>query len=547
MKKVITILFILICCKVSAQHNPDPTRFAFLNTADMANSVGTPNLRSIAHSLISHNGQQTYIGDFVWIDTCTAIAVRDYIIRPSGATVGAWVRTNLPNHEIVETLDDRDSIPIFLRKVNMIVEVTALDSIYRLKGGFSNESWVGEYRKDKCGWEQAFEARIARTGTQESDAQITWNGLHYFNREARFSKSIVLDSAAKVQGIRINNKSDDTLNSEYLKIAEDSKFTRHYNIGTYTMGTGVIPSLEINTDKYVSIRLDPRQDSGYLLYTSFLRAQPNFNKTGFVGYKAKLISGLILQRFVTMTVNSYNTSIGGFAVLTLNATDSGASGTGKRYLVAFLKDSLTNQGYVDWNGLGSFHGGVKIGNTQPAGTGDSILTKKSSDTTTTSLSLEAGANVTLTRTTGKILINSTATGAAIDSAAGTYAGALAWTGTTAPTTITSQNYKWYRVGKEVSLNIAVRYTNPGSALTIVTATLPAGAPVPYIPSGFTAQDAFLPCTAVGTTGNGVTSSTFSSVTSRLRVDATLSNAYLYGTFGATNSSYLLIEVHYLTN
>ena len=68
----------------------------------------------------------------------------------------------------------------------------------------------------------------------------------------------------------------------------------------------------------------------------------------------------------------------------------------------------------------------------------------------------------------------------------TYTGTATWTGTTAPSGTTNHSYRWSQVGKLVTLRINLSYTVAGSALTLVSMTLPADCPTPTSPSGVTA-------------------------------------------------------------
>jgi hypothetical protein len=72
---------------------------------------------------------------------------------------------------------------------------------------------------------------------------------------------------------------------------------------------------------------------------------------------------------------------------------------------------------------------------------------------------------------------------------GTYTGTPAWNGT-APTTLTA-TYRWTRIGKRVDINIVLVYTTAGSANSTLTLPLPSDAPTPVEPSGATANSNFL--------------------------------------------------------
>jgi len=73
----------------------------------------------------------------------------------------------------------------------------------------------------------------------------------------------------------------------------------------------------------------------------------------------------------------------------------------------------------------------------------------------------------------------------------TYVGTATWTGTTAPSGGTTHSYYWNRVGNLVTIRINLAYTIAGSALTLVSMTLPADCPTPASPNGVTAANEVL--------------------------------------------------------
>jgi hypothetical protein len=73
----------------------------------------------------------------------------------------------------------------------------------------------------------------------------------------------------------------------------------------------------------------------------------------------------------------------------------------------------------------------------------------------------------------------------------TYVGTATWTGTTAPSGGTTHSYYWNRVGNLVTLRINLAYSVAGSALTLVSMTLPADCPTPASPNGVTAANEVL--------------------------------------------------------
>ncbi len=88
---------------------------------------------------------------------------------------------------------------------------------------------------------------------------------------------------------------------------------------------------------------------------------------------------------------------------------------------------------------------------------------------------------------------------------GTYTGTITWNGT-APTSGTF-SYRWTRIGKMVTMNISLIYTNAGTSNSTLVVTLPADAPNPTKPAGLTsASNLLYPCFG---TVNGTGSSTLS--------------------------------------
>jgi hypothetical protein len=93
---------------------------------------------------------------------------------------------------------------------------------------------------------------------------------------------------------------------------------------------------------------------------------------------------------------------------------------------------------------------------------------------------------------------------------GTYGGTITWTGTTAPSGATNHTYRWTRIGKLVTLTISVVYATNGTGLTSAVFTLPSDAPNPVQPSGLTSAS------------NGLYASTF--IAQQTATGAPLGNA-----------------------
>jgi hypothetical protein len=72
---------------------------------------------------------------------------------------------------------------------------------------------------------------------------------------------------------------------------------------------------------------------------------------------------------------------------------------------------------------------------------------------------------------------------------GTYTGTITWNGT-APTS-GNLSYRWVRIGRMVTINIALVYANAGTGNTQVLIALPSDAPTPTKPAGLTAASNML--------------------------------------------------------
>lgn len=113
----------------------------------------------------------------------------------------------------------------------------------------------------------------------------------------------------------------------------------------------------------------------------------------------------------------------------------------------------------------------------------------------------------------------------------TYAGTITWTGTTAPSGSLTQQYFWTRVGSMVILQIYLKYSVAGTALTSVTFTIPSDVPNPAEYAGQTAADNTLYALMgfMGTTANQMTQARGS-----VRVNAA-DNGYLVEVLAASGN------------
>jgi len=128
----------------------------------------------------------------------------------------------------------------------------------------------------------------------------------------------------------------------------------------------------------------------------------------------------------------------------------------------------------------------------------------------------------------------------------TYAGSIAWTGTTAPSGATTHTYRWIRVGNLVTLNISLSYAVAGSALTMVTMAIPSDCPNPLQPSGYTGASEVLYC-GVGRMGATKSNATIITNSCYLRNNAANNGFEVQLTQGSGSNIFAMITVQYFTS
>jgi len=123
-----------------------------------------------------------------------------------------------------------------------------------------------------------------------------------------------------------------------------------------------------------------------------------------------------------------------------------------------------------------------------------------------------------------------------------YTGAIAWTGTAAPSGSTNHTYRWSQTGKTVNLNIVLSYTGPGNAVSTVTTALPADCPTPYVPSAQSGASALISVVSAHLT----TTTTIGANVARggLRINPTNNGYELTATAAASGYKLLVTSVQY---
>jgi hypothetical protein len=107
-----------------------------------------------------------------------------------------------------------------------------------------------------------------------------------------------------------------------------------------------------------------------------------------------------------------------------------------------------------------------------------------------------------------------------------YTGTITWSGTTAPSGTTNFSYNWTKIGNMVTLNISLLYGTAGTLVSSVVMTLPAGAPTPIKPTGFSGASNLL-YQASGKMSNSVTSTTVVNSHAVLRSNAANNGFEIY--------------------
>jgi len=116
-----------------------------------------------------------------------------------------------------------------------------------------------------------------------------------------------------------------------------------------------------------------------------------------------------------------------------------------------------------------------------------------------------------------------------------YTGTITWSGTTAPSGTTNFSYNWTKIGNMVTLNISLLYGTAGTLVSSVVMTLPAGAPTPIKPTGFSGASNLL-YQASGKMSNSVTSTTVVNSHAVLRSNAANNGFEIYvGQTAGTNT------------
>jgi len=121
-----------------------------------------------------------------------------------------------------------------------------------------------------------------------------------------------------------------------------------------------------------------------------------------------------------------------------------------------------------------------------------------------------------------------------DVAEAAISGTITWTSGTAPTTLISANYQWQQIGKVVTVQVSLLYTNPSTLISAFTFPLPSDMPLPVTPTGWSAASSYL---FTGSASSHATTSSLSTsaLASFIRRDAA-NTGYEIGGGGALSSA-----------
>jgi hypothetical protein len=121
-----------------------------------------------------------------------------------------------------------------------------------------------------------------------------------------------------------------------------------------------------------------------------------------------------------------------------------------------------------------------------------------------------------------------------DVAEAAISGTITWTSGTAPTTLTSANYQWQQIGKVVTVQVSLLYTNPSASITAFYFDLPSDMPLPVTPTGWSAASSYL--FTGSASSHAITSSlSTTALASFIRRNAA-NNGYEIGAGGAASSA-----------
>jgi len=116
---------------------------------------------------------------------------------------------------------------------------------------------------------------------------------------------------------------------------------------------------------------------------------------------------------------------------------------------------------------------------------------------TSSIQTQIGTKANLSQAANTMLANNTGSTANMtaqtyrDVAEAAISGTIAWVGTTAPSSLTSANYSWSQIGKTVTVEVNLLYTNASLAITAFSFPLPSDMPTPVTPTGWSAASNYL--------------------------------------------------------
>lgn len=366
MKKILYILFLIGVTVAKGQtFNPDPSRYVYLDAATLSNSIG--NTYHPVASLLLPTGK---IAQFVWDDTSTAQPVTGFVYKHPARAAGRWIRTNIGNYETVLTVEQRDSIPSFLRFLGLRVKVAEYPNIaFELKGGTDNSFWVADPYIDTCYLTQQLTSYVTLATNQEITGQKTFTGKSLFQKRVLLDGNSWLEVATgSTYGLILYNTPDDSINREFFQLNWKNNVAQML---VSRAASGIVRPLQIQQGKVdaggltnggaPTIEMDQtRALSKYKMRVNMPTPDGALLGTDYIGVTATFGAASGMQKHWMMRDSFATTGTAGFLMYGANAVTNGSNtSTGKHLLFWGAKDSA-DRFEVDWDGNIKLYGNVFV-------------------------------------------------------------------------------------------------------------------------------------------------------------------------------------------